>query len=239
VGVISDAEGNVVATFPLDGWQIAWSPDSTRVAAWDSVFETIGVYGLDGARQAQLAMPSGWSPSGDHDPEWMPDGTAVWVENWELPLDGRAPQRLPARGGDPYATYSPDGSLVAYGVYSSGPPEHSSLWVARADGSEPQEVLSRGAGADSNWGYAWSPTGDRIVVSSNGLRIVDVATGSVTQLSDEERGTSLSAIGFSPDGDRILFRRDRGNKSSLWSIGVDGSDARLVVDGTWQGEWLS
>jgi len=238
-GVISDAEGNVVATFPLDGWQIAWSPDSTRVAAWDSVFETIGVYGLDGARQAQLAMPSGWSPSGDHDPEWMPDGTAVWVENWELPLDGSAPQRLPARGGDPYATYSPDGSLVAYGVYSSGPPEHTSLWVARADGSEPREVLSRGAGADSNWGYAWSPTGDRIVVSSNGLRIVDVATGSVTQLSGEERGTSVSVIGFSPDGDRILLRRDRGNKSSLWSIGVDGSDPQLVVDGTWQGEWLS
>ena len=107
-GVISDAEGNKVATFPLDGWQIAWSPDSTRVAAWDSLFKTIGVYGLDGARQAQLTMPAGWSPSGDHDPEWMPDGTAVWVENWKLPVDGSTPQRLPARGGDPYATYSPE-----------------------------------------------------------------------------------------------------------------------------------
>ena len=100
-------------------------------------------------------------------------------------------------------------------------------------------MLSRGAGADSNWGYAWSPTGDRIAVSSNGLRVVDVATGSVTPLIDEERGTRLSVIGFSPRGDRILYRRDEGNKSSLWSVGVDGSDAQLVVDGTWQGEWLS
>ncbi len=55
--VISDAEGNVVATFPSDGWDIGWSPDSTRVAVWDVLFETIGVYGVDGARQTQLTMP--------------------------------------------------------------------------------------------------------------------------------------------------------------------------------------
>ena len=90
--MISDAEGNVVATFPREGWEIAWSPDSTRVAVWDVTFETIGVYGVDGARQAQLTMPPGWTPSGDHDPEWMPDGTSVWVENVELPLDGSTPR---------------------------------------------------------------------------------------------------------------------------------------------------
>ena len=98
-GVISDAEGNVLATFPREGWEIAWSPDSTRVAVWDVTFETIGVYGLDGARRAQLTMPPGWTPSGDHDPKWMPDGTSVWVENWELPLDGSAPRELPVARG--------------------------------------------------------------------------------------------------------------------------------------------
>ena len=40
-------------------------------------------------------------------------------------------------------------------------------------------------------------------------------------------------------GSLLLFRKDEGRRSSLWSVGVDGSDARLVVDGTWQGEWLS
>src|SRR4029079_8486048 len=29
--VITDAAGNVVATFPGAGWRVAWSPDSTRV----------------------------------------------------------------------------------------------------------------------------------------------------------------------------------------------------------------
>ena len=239
-GVISDAEGNVLATFPREGWEIAWSPDSTRVAVWDVTFETIGVYGVDGARQTQLTMPPGWTPSGDHDPKWMPDGTSVWVENWELPLDGSAPRELPALGGDPYATYSPDGSLVAYST-------NGSLTVARSDGSEPREVFDEGSyGAD--WGHPWSATGDRIAFATSGrgsawwsaeLRVVDVATGSVTLLTEGERGVSLHAIGFSPRGDRILFRKDEGRVDSLWSIGVDGSDARLVVAGAWQGEWLS
>ena len=245
-GEISDTEGNVLAKFPHQGWEIAWSPDSTRVAVWDHFsYEpndppVIAVFGLDGARLAQLTMPPGWTPSGDHDPKWMPDGKSVWVEKWELPLDGSTPRQLPSRGGDPYATYSPDGSLVAYST-------HGSLTVARSDGSEPREVFDEGSyGGD--WGHPWSATSDQIAFATDGhgrawwsaeLRVVDVATGSVTLLTEGERGVSLHAIGFSPQGDRILFRKDEGNVNSLWSIGVDGSDARLVVAGTWQGEWLS
>ncbi|MDQ4131565.1 MAG: hypothetical protein M3133_11355, partial [Actinomycetota bacterium] len=58
--VISDPEGNVIAEFPGFGWDISWSPDSTRVAVWASYGpegQTIGVYGLDGVRQALLTMP--------------------------------------------------------------------------------------------------------------------------------------------------------------------------------------
>jgi hypothetical protein len=66
--LIADPHGDVVAEFPSEGWQTPWSPDSTRVAVWDTWPQTIGVYGLDGARQTQLTMPSGWTPSGDHDP---------------------------------------------------------------------------------------------------------------------------------------------------------------------------
>jgi Tol biopolymer transport system component len=248
-GVISDAEGNVLARFPRQGWEIAWSPDSTRVAVWAVTFETIGVYGLDGARQAQLTMPPGWTPSGDHDPKWMPDGTSFWVEDWELPLDGSPPRRLPWRGGDPYATYSPDGSLVAYDLGSIG------LMVTRPDGSEPRRVFPRQVEPAADWGHPWSPTGDRIAFTTQvggpaapvDLNVVDVATGSVTQLAEGEPGESLQAVGFSPQGDRILFsstsstlvRSGRLVESSLWSIGVDGSDPRVIVAGTEDGYWLS
>jgi Tol biopolymer transport system component len=248
--VISDAEGNVLATFPADGWGIGWSPDSTRVAVWDGVFETIGVYGLNGARQMQLTMPPGWEPFGDHDPVWLPDGASLMVPyGVEIPLDGSTPRKLPwADAHEGEATYSPDGSRVAYTtrtpleglVLLRGQHQGGSFVVGAADGSHAQEVFGGFV-----WNPTWSPTGERIAFTSgNGteLRVVDVATGAVTVLTEAERGTSLEVIGFSPQGDRILFSRteDRGaGEGSLWSIGVDGSDARLVVAGTTWGWWLS
>ena len=240
--VISDAEGNVLATFPAQGWDIAWSPDSTRVAVWDRFYDppsTIGVYGLDGARQAQLLMPSGWTPSGDRDPVWMPDGTSLWVENVEVPLDGSTPRRLPQEypRSDPDAI-SPDGTRVAYD-------DHGSLVVAAADGSDAREVSGQ-----TVLDPVWSPAGDRIafiyseknVYKSNELRVLDVATGEVRRLAGMGGSVEIWNIQFSPEGDRILFAvtEDRGaGESSLWSIGVDGSDARLVVAGTSQGDLLS
>lgn len=234
--VISDAEGNVVTTFPADGWGIGWSPDSTRVAVWDRVFETIGVYGLDGTRQTQLTMPPDHTGSGDHDPVWMPDGTSLMVPNGsrvELPLDGGTPRPLPWDR----AAYSPDGSQVAY-------IDHRSLTVARSDGSYPRTLFEGRA-----WNPTWSPTGEQIAFTQYAARrspdevhLLDVATGSVTRLTESEPGWTLRIIGFSPQGDRILFSNtdDRGEgESSLWSVGVDGSDARVVVAGTMWGDWVA
>ena len=197
--MIADAAGNVLAMFPADGWDIGWSPDSTRVAVWDTLFETVGVYSVDGARQAQITMPSGWQPAGDHDPAWLRDGTLA-VDAVELPLDGGAAGSLDqAQAAEWREDY-----LVTVGQRAFSP-----------DGSHTASVHDRSLRVEGSDG-----------------------SGSVTLLT-VERGTSLSVIGFSPEGDRILFSKDRQGGRSLWSIGVDGSGARLAVAGTAQGDWLS
>ena len=87
---ISDSAGRRVASFPGEGWTIAWSPDSTRVAVWVDFYRrrTLAVYGLDGVRQALLAMPPGWSAPGDVDPVWSPDGASLLVPGAaEVPVD--------------------------------------------------------------------------------------------------------------------------------------------------------
>lgn len=241
--VISDTEGNVIAKFATGrGWDIGWSPDSTRVAVWDSLFETIGIYGLDGDRQTQLTVPPGTLAGGDHDPMWLPDGQSLMFP-WDdtvVPIDGSTPYHLQLpdlpRGG--LVTYSPDGSLVAY---STG----RSLVVASADGSQPREVFGGWAGS-----LTWSPTGDRIAFTTTGpgpssysteLRILDVATGTATLLAEGDESETLSVIDLSPQGDRIMFSRsdDRGGRSSLWSINADGSDLRRLVAQTAWGDWFS
>jgi Tol biopolymer transport system component len=262
--VIADLQGNVVESFrvaqayPQEG--IAWSPDSTRVAVWDEYHwrtstYTIGVHGIDGTREAQIGMPPGWEPSGQSAPIWTPDGASLIVSQLEVPLDGGTPREIPFHGAytDRFGgfwtgalAYSPDGSQMAYGTPDG-------LMVAGADGSDPRWVSGDGAHT-----AAWSPNGELIAVASatsgrpegweegwqyeqspNRLRVVDVATGSTTLLSE---GAWLEVIGFSPEGDRVLFgeHRDVAGQpgtyvDSLWSIGLDGSDPRQIVVGTYYG----
>jgi len=261
--VIADLQGNVVESFRVAQaypQEIAWSPDSTRVAVWDEYHlrvgtYTIGVHGIDGTRQAQIEMPPGWEPSDGGAPTWTPDGASLIVSELEVPLDGDTPREIPFHGTftDPSGgwwpgalAYSPDGSQMAYGTPQG-------LMVARADGSDPREVSGDGAHT-----AAWSPNGELIAVASadpgdrpdtpegilyeqspNRLRVVDVATGSTTLLSE---GAWFEVIGFSPDGDRVLFgeHRDVAGQpgtylDSIWSIGVDGSDARQIVVGAYTG----
>jgi Tol biopolymer transport system component len=231
--VISDAKGNVFAKFPTGlGWQIRWSPNSDRVAVWDDYGKTIGIYG-PGGRQTQLTMPPPGGAGGDIDPFWTPDGTSVLVFGdagmIELPLDRGAPR--------PYRSYwdkdnppvsSPDGSQIAY-------LERRSVMIANADGSNPRELLGHGVGNP-----VWSPTGDRIAVATAGhgngspieLQVIDVATGSATLVTKAEPGSGLDVVGFTPNGNRIFFSTGSDGSWSGWSIGVDGSDARLILDGT-------
>jgi hypothetical protein len=267
--VIADLQGNVVESFrvaqayPQEG--IAWSPDSTRVAVWDEFHwregtYTIGVHGIDGSRET-FAMPPGYAPSPQSGgPIWASDGASLIVSELEVPLDGGTPREVPFLGGymdrsgggwTGGLAYSSDGSQVAYGT-----PE--GLMVARADGSDPRLVSDDGAHT-----AAWSPNGELIAVASNGdgagnladpesyngewlteqspnrLRVVDVATGSTTLLSE---GAWFVVIGFSPEGDRVVFGEHRPVEGqpdtwldSIWSIGVDGSDPRQIVVGTYTG----
>lgn len=148
-----------------------------------------------------------------------------------------ARQVASAPSGSRWLELLPDGSRVAYAT-------RKSLVVAEADGSNPQVVLDNWA-----WNPVWSRTGDRIAFmtwkrGSGGakLRVLDVATGTVTLLAEAGGSDQLEVIDFSPEGGRILFARTEGRigVGSLWSVNADEFDAprRLVAVTSW-GDWLS
>lgn len=249
---LSDADGQPVASFPGTGWLLSWSPDSTRIATWVDLYRTIGIYGIDGVRQALLTVPSGCADGGDFDPMWSPDGQSIWVAGCHVPIDGFTPTRVPE--GDPRshptAAYSPDGTRVAYlgdEVDSNFNAIPLSVVVAEADGSQDRVLIAEGVAWGSEVSLVWSPTGDRIAFHGGALDgptgeilVVDVAGGSVSSLASARAGEFLYVLAFSRDGDRILFaRRDATNynEASLWSVNADGSDPRLLVTGTGWGDW--
>lgn len=255
---VRDAEGRLVTSVPGMGWDIGWSPDSTRFATWIELWETIGIYGLDGERQALLTVTPGCSGGGDIDPLWSPDGKSVIVPPCKLPIDGGTPLRTTAsenlvRSTTWAASWAPDGTRIAY-MSSTGADEtyDSSLVIAEASGTVLQIVDEELIPGPWYWYLVWSPSGDRVVFSrvprgADGdsisdaieLRQVDVDSGQVTTLAAFESG--IRAIRFSPDGDRILFttveESEGVSPQRLWSMYADGSDVQLLVPNTGFGDW--
>jgi len=262
---LSDPAGRVVAAFLGTGWRVSWSPDSTRVATSVDLGHSFGIYGLDGVRQALLAVPAGYEVHGDYDPVWSPDGMSLLMpiarsgpsETWEFPIDGGTPHRVPNEDPRSHfgAAYSGDGSQVAY----IDTPASFGLVVGGADGT-----VRRALTGAVNSGYGpkgadyrspvVSPTGDRVAfiwspafydssadpaAETNELRMLDVASGAVTTLATGSGTDQLGVIGFSPRGDQILFSRFDANSvgTSLWSVHTDGSHSQLLVTGTGWGDW--
>jgi Tol biopolymer transport system component len=251
---VRDAQGLLVASVPGAGWDIGWSPDSTRFATWVELFKTIGIYSLDGERRALLTLTPGCTPSGDIDPLWSPDGKSVLVSPCEVPIDGGAPLRTPAprslvRSTGWQVSWSPDGTRVAY-VTSTGDGEtyDSSLVIAEASGTVLQVFHEESAPSPYYWYFVWSPSGDRVLFTwdprtedggafdaAQELRQLDVGSGQATTIAAEP---GIRAIRFSPDGDRILFTTfDSSNYTGLWSMNTDGSDMQLLVPDTGFGDW--
>ena len=244
---VRDAHGRLMATVPGIGWDIGWSPDSTRFATWLELNETIGIYGIDGERQTLLTVIPGCG-GGDIDPMWSPDGKSLLVSPCEIPIDGSTPKRTTAaalvHSTTWAAAWSPDGTRVAYYVIRD-----SSLVIAEASGTVLQVVHEESGPSPFYWYLVWSPSGDRVLFSrvprgADGdaisdaaeLRQIDVASGHVTTLAAFESG--IRAIRLSPDGDRILFTTGDGSGSpGLWSMNADGSDVQLHVSDTGFGDW--
>lgn len=124
--------------------------------------------------------------------------------------------------------WSPDGSQLAY--VNSG--DLYGVFVIKMDGNNPKQL--------SNLGYesiaGWSPDGSHLyyaIPGSSGdgflLRSVDVSTGNSQDLfvlENSSRKAPMPAV--SPDGKWIAYRAS--DNSSLYIMGMEGSQARLVLD---------
>jgi serine/threonine protein kinase/Tol biopolymer transport system component len=110
---------------------------------------------------------------------------------------------------------SPDGRLVAYVDTARGVPQ---VWVKPVGEGEPVQITTGDAPAGTP---RFSPKGDQIVFERRraGIWSVPPLGGPPRQLVE-----SGSCPNFYPDGERIVF--DKG--SGLWTVRLDGSDARAV-----------
>jgi Tol biopolymer transport system component len=150
-------------------YEPTYSPDGTRIAYVDGGGDhshTIRVVNADGTDVRVLIHATGPFDAVGHirGLEWSPDGSLIAVDLravgdnpeggiYTVRPDGTDLRLLIPGAGNP--AWSPDGSLIAYSPYSANLNHDGvwGVWVANADGSDPQMLSPRG------YAGPWNPGG--------------------------------------------------------------------------------
>ena len=243
-----------------DGF-VKWSPDSSRVLFTDG--PEVYAVGADGSglRQVVAASPEGGGDMGpmayfdlsadgmnvvystcNYAREGTPGGVRPDEVNFELEsvnFDGTDARRLTENVVfDNYPAWSPDGERIAYISTGSGAAAYGwnnvNLYSREADGTELRQLAT---GPLLHSPPRWSPDGERIAYAKFSERFRDPGIYVVEAGGEDERRLTDAVSGptWSPDGSRIAYAKVDGDEIALYTIAVDGTDARRLaaIDG-WQ-----
>jgi len=147
------------------------------------------------------------------------------------PVTGRGIRQVSPR-------FSPDGTWVAYTSFTLT--RFPQIRLARPDGSEDHRLVLRNGGS----GLAWTPDGKSLVYAElqvhatfsifGDLSLVDIASGGVRRLT---RGVRAYDPDVSPDAQRIVFARKMGDRSELFTVGLDGRGLQPLTTSVAGVEW--
>jgi eukaryotic-like serine/threonine-protein kinase len=131
---------------------------------------------------------------------------------------------------DDSASYSPDGSHIAFVSNRTGPLE---IWVSTADGKDPVQLTAVPDWADVG-DPRWSPDGGRIaydarLTADSALKVFTVsASGGTPQPLTSGTANDLRPT-WSRDGRWVYFASDRGGASNIWKVASSGGPATQVT----------
>jgi Tol biopolymer transport system component len=200
--------------FAVTDYDLSFSADRRFAAWWDTKpleRAPIVVARSDGAAKRVVPLPA---KAGAVSPSLAPDGkrlALVYTPNasgsergwnvWIVAPDGRGLRRLTSLGNVIAATWSPDGSRIAFVVQASDADRTvntGEIYVIRSDGSALHRVAR---GRD----IAWSPDGRKLAFTDPNYRVavVDADGGPSRVVSRDALGPA-----WSPDGRRLAFTRD-------------------------------
>ncbi len=136
---------------------------------------------------------------------------------------------------DKWASWSPDGSNIAYISDITG--EEEIFLVDQAGTGEPEQLTNNGA--EMRYALRWSPDGERIAFSDKHgkLSVVDVSTKGITEVADDPE-VLIFDHAWSPNGGHLAFSMGvvndwnvGGTFSSIyiWSV-ADGQTRKITTD---------
>ncbi|HKQ76882.1 MAG TPA: protein kinase [Blastocatellia bacterium] len=140
----------------------------------------------------------------------------AWRQPWRRLPSGQTQQRLISSfpGSHREASFSPDGSLIAFINDSGGVPQ---VWVKNLAGGDPIPITTGELPAHRP---RWSPKNDQILFSRGGSVWSAAPLGGI-QRKVIEGGDNAN---WSWDGSRLVYEKDE----QIWTARADGSEQRKV-----------
>lgn len=212
--------------------QLAWSPDGGRLAfvgvpLTPDIIDAppeIFVVDADGSNLVQVTQNDLF----DDSPTWSPDGSQLAfrqakpdpVTDPTVVVTNADGSGLRVLGPGENPVWAPDGQQIAMTVPAGG---SSRIWLQRANGDDRRQVAGISVASGPP---AWSPDGQFLVISSSGLSVIELVSGSVTSLTSEPAFMPAWSIGGT-----IAFSTSGSAPPGVFVIGSDGSGLRRLDGG--------
>ena len=217
------------------------SPDNSRVAFASLGREgwAIRMYSLELGRM--VGFPGGSAGGANQSPAWTADGNRIAFsssrsgdpEIWIADANGSNSHRITFfKGPDVSPTWNPKtGAQIAWVSGRTGLPQ---IYIMDQDGSNVHRMTDSGYAVSPSW----SPNGQFLTFSWNrkygpgapggqDIYVMDIATMRWLQLTHDAGSNDFPS--WAPDGRHIVFERQIGKGTEIWSMLADGTEQHQLT----------